>query len=135
MADASPADTHFALLGRRRVEPTGLGLAADLGHLCEASGVGVAIDAARLPVAAETRTIAELAGADPLAWALGGGEDYELLFTAPADRAEALVARVLRETGTRVSAIGEVLPAERGRMLVAADGRATPLAGEGWRHF
>jgi len=41
VADASPADTHFALLGRRRVEPTGLGLAADLGgSLSFTSGFG-----------------------------------------------------------------------------------------------
>ena len=72
------------------------GLSADLGHLCQASGVGAAIDAARLPVSAATTAVAGLAGVDPLDWALGGGEDYELLFTAPDDRAEALAARVLR---------------------------------------
>lgn len=111
------------------------GLSADLGHLCQASGVGVAIDAVRLPVSAATTAVAGLAGVDPLDWALGGGEDYELLFTAPADRADALVARVLAETGTRISAIGEVVPAEQGRMLTEIDGASVPLTGEGWRHF
>ena len=131
-------DEARALAGERCVSAmidVSDGLAADLGHLCEASGVGVAIDATRLPVCAATTAIAELAGAGPLAWALGGGEDYELLFTAPAERVDALAARVLEEAGTEVSAIGEVVPAERGRVLAGADGGTTPLAGEGWRHF
>ena len=47
----------------------------DLEHVCHASGVGAALDGASIPVAA---------GAE-LAHALGGGDDYELLFTAPDD--------------------------------------------------
>jgi thiamine-monophosphate kinase len=57
------------------------GLAADLGHLAEASGVGYSLD--RVPVAPGA-TVEE---------ALGGGEDYELAFAAPdADRVTAAFA-------------------------------------------
>src|SRR5437588_1898163 len=67
------------------------GLAADLSHICEASGVGAQIEAEALPIRPEVATIATLAGRDPQDLALFGGEDYELLFTVPADRADVLI--------------------------------------------
>jgi thiamine-monophosphate kinase len=63
------------------------GLAADLRHLADASGVGVVLD--RVPVAIGLNRVSD----DPEALALGGGEDYELLFAAPdPDRIEAVFA-------------------------------------------
>jgi thiamine-monophosphate kinase len=111
------------------------GLAADLGHICDASGVGVRINAKVLPVAEATRTVAAAARADPLAWALGGGEDYELCFTADPERVDRLVAAVQEATATPVSVIGEILPGEAGRWLRLADGAEVPLAPSGWDHF
>ena len=57
------------------------GLLADLGHILETSKVGARIETARLPVS-------DVAHGLPgwLEAALGGGDDYELLFTAPAER-------------------------------------------------
>src|SRR5690606_41764960 len=76
-----------AFRSARRLVPTGrsadLGLAGDVRHLCRESGVGAVIDARRLPIAEETRAAARALGGDLLGWALGGGEDYELVFTAP----------------------------------------------------
>lgn len=111
------------------------GLAADLGHVCDRSGVGVRVDASRLPVASAARAVASAAGADALAWALGGGEDYELLLTARPDRADALAQAIRHATGTPVTVIGEMIPAAEGRRLVREDGTAVPLSPEGWRHF
>jgi len=60
------------------------GLAADLRHVADASGVGVVVD--RVPVAIGVNRVSD----ESEALALGGGEDYELLFTAPdAERVEA----------------------------------------------
>lgn len=59
------------------------GLAQDLGHLCAASGVGARIELSRVPLALGFEAVARARGEDPRALALGGGEDYELLFTAP----------------------------------------------------
>jgi thiamine-monophosphate kinase len=57
------------------------GLAADLGKLCAASGVGAALEGARLPVSAD---LADCAGDGPaLRFLLAGGDDYELVFTLP----------------------------------------------------
>ncbi len=111
------------------------GLASDIGHICEMSGVGVRIRADALPISDAARAVAEAIGADPLEWALFGGEDYELLFTAPADRAPELARQVQEETGTPVSIIGEITPAGEGMTLLRADGVAQPLRKGGWDHF
>ncbi len=111
------------------------GLASDLGHICERSGVGARVLAEKLPVADENRTLARAARGDEFAFALYGGEDYELLFTAPAASAEALAEQITRETSTRVSIIGEILPASEGRQLVLPDARVVPLQARGWDHF
>ena len=67
------------------------GLVADLGHIAEVSGVGAVIEAARLPLSPAARAAI---AADPLrlAAALGGGDDYELLFTARSELAAKLAA-------------------------------------------
>jgi thiamine-monophosphate kinase len=111
------------------------GLASDLGHICERSKVGARVFAAKLPVADENRAFARAARGDEFAFALHGGEDYELLFTAPASYANNLAARITQETGTRVSIIGEILPASEGRQLVLPDARVVTLEARGWDHF
>lgn len=111
------------------------GLAQDLGHICDASGVGVRIRAEAVPIDEATRWVAQAAARDPLEWGLGGGEDYELLFTARPERVEGIVAAVQQATGTPVAVIGEVVRAAQGRRLVFADGREAELAPRGWVHF
>ncbi|RME35964.1 MAG: thiamine-phosphate kinase [Thermoflexia bacterium] len=111
------------------------GLASDIGHICEMSNVGVRLWADAVPISDAARAVAGAVGADLLEWALFGGEDYELLFTAPADRAEDLARWVQEETGTPVSLIGEIVPADQGMGLVRADGSTHPLRKEGWDHF
>ncbi|MDG2461533.1 MAG: thiamine-phosphate kinase [Luminiphilus sp.] len=59
------------------------GLLADAGHLARCSGVALEVDSAALPLSEAMQTIAD--EAQQLNWALGGGDDYELLFTLPAD--------------------------------------------------
>jgi thiamine-monophosphate kinase len=79
------------------------GLAGDLAKLCRASGVGAWLDCPRLP---RSRQLIEAAGEQAsMRFALSGGDDYELLFTAPATaghRIEALASI------TPVSRIGEI---------------------------
>ncbi len=98
------------------------GLSSDLAHLCEESGVAAEVDAAALPIHP----------AATLAQALHGGEDYELLFTAPP------TARLPRAiAGIPITRIGRVLRARAGRpamMLVSTQG-TQPLEAHGWEHF
>ncbi len=111
------------------------GIAGDLGHICERSGVGARLFASALPVAPENRALALAAQGDEWHYALHGGEDYELLFTVRRSEAEAIAARIYGETGTPVAVIGEVLPPERGSELELPDGRVVPLAPLGWDHL
>ncbi len=98
------------------------GLSTDLAHLCEESGVSAEVDAGLLPLGL---------GAS-LPQALHGGEDYELLFTAPA------AARLPRAiAGVPVTRIGRIAKARKGQPAVTlhtAPG-AQPLEAQGWEHF
>ncbi|MEJ2208954.1 MAG: thiamine-phosphate kinase [Anaerolineae bacterium] len=110
------------------------GLSSDVGHICERSGVGVRLWAARLPISPAARQVAGAAGRAAWQMALEGGEDYELCFTAPPDAAGTLAAAVEAETGTTVSIVGEIL-VEPGRYLVREDGTEVSLRAGGWQHF
>ena len=90
------------------------GLATDLGHIAAESRVGARVDVDALPVSEGARAAARALDADPLRWALSGGEDYELLFTAAAEHAAELAHTVAARTGTPVHRIGEVRPADEG---------------------
>ena len=102
------------------------GLASEVRHVCDQSGVGAEVRAAAVPLARHTREAAALLGQDPLDWALCGGEDYELLFSAPAEQLEGL-------DGLDVTVIGQVQPAGEGVWL-RRDGGREPLRG-GFDHF
>jgi thiamine-monophosphate kinase len=111
------------------------GTVSDIGHICEMSHVGARLWAARLPISEATRAAAEATGRDARQLALQGGEDYELLFTAPAQRADKLAELVQRQTGTAVTVIGEMVPAAEGITLSQADGTPVSLDKGGWNHF
>ena len=97
--------------------------------------MSVRIAAERVPVAGAAREVAREVAADPLAWALSGGEDYELVFTAPAERVDALLAAVAAVVETPIHVIGEVVPGGETRMLVLPDENEVPLTTEGWSHL
>ncbi len=106
------------------------GFAADVGHLCEASDLGVEIRAASVPVAPGIEEVARWAGMDPTSLALGGGDDYELAMAIPAAQVSALADGL---APTSVTPVGEFAGDER--VLVELDGTRRPLAGLGWDHF
>lgn len=107
------------------------GLAADLGHLCKASGTGARIESARLPLSPPAR--AALADRPELIAALlTGGDDYELLFTAPPS-ARAAVESAARRTGTPVCDIG-VMTSPQSVHILDPEGRPLTLARAGFEH-
>jgi len=96
------------------------GLSTDLRHLCEESGVGAVVEAAALPA---------LPGDNRLQFALHGGEDYELLFTAaPNRRVPGKIA------GVPITRIGEITR-RRQIKLQMPDGESRPMLPGGWEHF
>jgi len=101
------------------------GLSTDLGHLCEESGVGAELDAARIPRARVGKPAREV----ELDLALHGGEDYELLFTVrPGKRVPAQIA------GVAVTQIGVVTRSRR-VFVRNAKGVGYELQPGGWEHF
>jgi thiamine-monophosphate kinase len=98
------------------------GLSTDLAHLCDESRVAAEIDATLLP----------LHPAATLAQALHGGEDYELLFTAPP------AARIPKKiAGVPITRIGRILKLRlnQSQMTLATTQSRQPLQPEGWQHF
>ncbi|HUI60225.1 MAG TPA: thiamine-phosphate kinase [Steroidobacteraceae bacterium] len=113
------------------------GLIADLRHLCCVSRLSAVIEARLIPLSRAARVAI---GDDPekLAMVLGGGDDYEILFTASAAQA-ARVEELSRSSGVSIAAIGHMSAAAKGEEpgVVVRDelGRSMSLPHEGWAHF
>jgi thiamine-monophosphate kinase len=106
------------------------GLLADLGHICAASGCGAVVDVERIPLSGELLSL--FPPQEALAHALGGGDDYELCFTAPPSRADEIEAAV-EASGTLVRRIGQLTA---GRDVVCRrDGEPYAPSIRGYRHF
>jgi len=108
-------------------------LTESLAHLARASGVGVTVTAASLPVAEAARDVASSRGEDAVSYALAAGEDFELLFACPAARVE-VASQAAAELGVVINRIGAVTEPERG-IALAADGEERPLTPTGFAHF
>jgi thiamine-monophosphate kinase len=109
------------------------GLATDLGHVAEASGVAARAELGRLPIDDSTRTVARALGADAVAWATGGGEDYELLLTCAPNAFSRVQTELERATGTRLVPVGQIA-AGKGVAFLDARGRSR-TATAGYEHF
>jgi thiamine-monophosphate kinase len=105
------------------------GLAGDLQHILDASGVGATLDVGALPSSAAL--VAHSAGAEarqPLQ--LGGGDDYELCLCMPAER----FVEACRVVDVPLTVIGQIT-AERGFRLHAGDGATMAAPSSGYQHF
>jgi thiamine-monophosphate kinase len=80
------------------------GLWRSVRLLADASGAGVRVETERLPLSAPLRRWAARTGRDPLDYALAGGEDYELVLTAPPAAAARIVRAGLASDAGRVTA-------------------------------
>jgi thiamine-monophosphate kinase len=108
------------------------GLVQDLGHLCRAAGCGAEIIADAVPLSAAART-ALAADAALLPLILTGGDDYELLFAAAPEDAEAVQAAGIK-AGVPVARLGRFIAGE-GVVVRDASGAAITLPQGGWSHF
>jgi thiamine-monophosphate kinase len=108
------------------------GLLADLGHVCDTSRVAAVVELDQLP--SSPAALAVVNGDPAIRLRLAsGGDDYELLFAAPADAAGSITALSSR-LGVPITRIGRIEPGA-GVRLVDADGRAIAVDHAGYRHF
>ena len=108
------------------------GLVADLGHLCEESGVAARINADAVPLSAAVRRAVD-GGEAAIADLVTGGDDYELLFCAPPSERGAIEA-LGRRLELAVSRIGTIEHGQ-GATVVDADGQPLALGRTGYQHF
>jgi thiamine-monophosphate kinase len=115
-------------LARIRPTPAAIdmsdGLWQDLGHILKRSGVGAEIDPGLLPLSPAYRA---LAGTD-VSYALGGGDDYELLFCMRSRLSEAALSRRL---GVNVCRIGKIVSGDRATLVGTARADSVPQL-QGW---
>ncbi|MHB8105760.1 MAG: thiamine-phosphate kinase [Dehalococcoidales bacterium] len=105
------------------------GLLADLHHICEASRVGAKVNTDLVPI---NDAVKNNFGAKALELALGGGEDYELLFTGNANA----IAKVKAESKYMVTIIGGITKGKAGSIeLSDNNGQPVKVGRMGWTHF
>ena len=109
------------------------GLLADLGHILDLSAVGARIYSEALPLSDTFREHFPTVTEEALSLALAGGEDYELLFTAPPEKIP-LIFPLLEKLGTPVTVVGTIT-AEKTRAVISPDGRELSLNSKGYDHF
>ena len=125
-----------AILGRTRAASACLDLSDGLGdavrQLAEASGTGAVIDAGALPIHPGAAAWFQRQGKDPVAAAIAGGDDYELLFAAPKKSGGRLRALQRHARGVPITRVGELT--EIPDIVLRRDGIDSPLP-RGFAHF
>lgn len=105
------------------------GLSSELLHICEQSNAGCRIYEERIPIDYQTAVMASEINMNLVTAALNGGEDYELLFTAPLSAHEKL-AQI-----DSIRIIGHITKPELGCAMITRDGNEMSLQAQGWNAF
>jgi thiamine-monophosphate kinase len=110
------------------------GLASEIKHICEQSGVGCLIDEERIPVSGEAMQWAEEKRNPLSAYVFESGEEYELLFTISPKTLKNRLSFTLLARSIPVRIIGEITKPSKG-IRVCRKGKIGPLLFGGWNHF
>ena len=124
----------ITLLEKLEVQPTAMidisdGLSSEILHLCEESGAGCVLYEDKIPLDPTLIATCEEFQLDSTTVALGGGEDYELLFTI--DQADYPKIK----GNPNLTVIGHMAGADSGAVLVTRGGQQLPLRARGWNAF
>lgn len=111
------------------------GLSSEIHHICRGSGMGAVLFEQSIPIDLETKQVADTFADEALDYALEGGEDFELLFTAPGAVAAELSRGFRDRFGYDCTAIGEIKDASTGVVLAFPDGRHKTLTPASYDHF
>lgn len=121
-------------LAELKIVPTSMidvsdGLASELLHICNLSGVGAQVYEENLPIDKQTYDTAVEFSLDPITCVMNGGEDYELLFTIRQDDYEKL------KQHPDIHFIGYVTEHTGKAVLVTKGGNAVDIKAQGFKHF
>jgi thiamine-monophosphate kinase len=121
-------------LRKAGIKPTAMidisdGLASELLHICKGSKTGCNIYEEKIPIDPATLLMAAEFNIQEITAAMNGGEDYELLFTAPLGDHE----KLSKLAG--ITIIGHITDHGDGVNLIARDGTAVPVTAQGWEHM
>jgi len=119
-------------LKNKNISPTAMidvteGLASDLIQICKQSQTGCKIYYSKIPIDYETSKLAEEFNIDPITPALNGGEDYELLFTAPLEDVDKI------KSMKSVKIIGRITTEADSYLIAGDDGSEVRLSAQGWK--
>lgn len=107
------------------------GLVADMEHICECSNVGAEIMLDKIPLS-EAANAAEKEDKDFRIKAITGGDDYEILFTAP-ENMEGKITELVAETGVPITRIGKVISGNSVG-IIDASGKKIAIKNSGYKH-
>lgn len=107
------------------------GLLGDLAHITGSSGRGALLYSHQIPLSRQL--LASVAGKEVMQYALSGGDDYELCFTAHRDQRTA-IDQVGRDSSVAMTRIGKIV-ADKGIICVDHSGAEVTVAGGGYSHF
>ncbi len=112
------------------------GIAGDAAHIAKSSNLDLIIEATQIPISDYCRQTADNVNADPLNWALAGGEDYELLLCVDPNAADDVIELIQSATNTPVRPVGFCRKAAsaQGKVLLQDKGKAI-ASPQSWRHF
>ncbi len=102
------------------------GLSSEVHHLCEDGKIACIIDEERIPINDVVKKVADEFKTSPMAYALSGGEDYELLFTLSKKDFEKI------KNSDKLKRIGEIVTASHGISFRDRAGKLHPLSAKGW---
>ncbi|MBU0968776.1 MAG: thiamine-phosphate kinase [Proteobacteria bacterium] len=107
------------------------GLATDLAHICQGSGVGAEIMAEEVPLAGELQKAAAALQLSTMQLALQGGEDYQLVFTSPAQNSGPL-RNLSQEAGVDIACVGRIVAGAQ--VMLRQDGEWRDISFQGYEH-
>lgn len=129
-----PRTDILEMLKTAGIKPTAMidvsdGLASEVLHLCEDSGLGCRIFEEKIPLDAMTVAAAEEFNIQPVTAAMNGGEDYELLFTVPLADFEKI------KSLEGISVIGHMTDEASGVFMASNNGPLIKIEALGWNHM
>lgn len=111
------------------------GFLADLGHICEESGVGAVLNQDNLPLNDELRQAAEVLDLDPQKMIMKDSDDYELIITCSRDNVEKIQSVISEVSETQVTEVGHITEVAGEIKLILPDEEERQLQPTGWDHF